>query len=277
MKIATTIACLLALLPLHSLAESKPTTSPLETRLVVFTYDSENSYTIQTRPLCVTDVQFPQGEHISAMVIGDSMEWGTAKSPDGRHLFIKPKVESISTSATVVTNLHTYQLMLVSNPLTGKWYQQVSFDYSGMGVQMSDDQTGTATAQPEPRHDVPSEPEEKQDKKKDAATTPVTIGVPLDKLSFDYDIEGDAPFKPNSVFDDGRFTYIRMPSTVQEWPALFLLTSDGDAEIINYVVKGNYYVVSRLMSKFILKIKNDQVTISKHQSFLKRVFGNGNN
>jgi type IV secretion system protein VirB9 len=50
------------------------------------------------------------------------------------------------------------------------------------------------------------------------------------------------------VFDDGRQVFIQMPASISasELPPLFVLSSAGEAELVNYRVRGNYYIVDRL-------------------------------
>lgn len=52
------------------------------------------------------------------------------------------------------------------------------------------------------------------------------------------------------MFDDGRQVFIQMPASVSasEMPPLFVLSSEGEAELVNYRVKGSYYIVDRLFA-----------------------------
>jgi len=64
------------------------------------------------------------------------------------------------------------------------------------------------------------------------------------------------------VFDDGRFTWIRIGADIQELPALFV-TSEQGAELANYVVKGEYLVVQRLVPSAMLKLGTAEVRIAR--------------
>ena len=61
------------------------------------------------------------------------------------------------------------------------------------------------------------------------------------------------------VFDDGRFTWIQVRSP-QALPALFMV-EEGNAVLVNYVVKGEYFVVQRLMPEMLLKLGNTEVRV----------------
>ena len=58
------------------------------------------------------------------------------------------------------------------------------------------------------------------------------------------------------AFDDGAKTYIQFPPgrLTSEAPPLFVLGADGDAQVMNYRVKGDYYVVDRLFDRAELRL-----------------------
>ena len=53
---------------------------------------------------------------------------------------------------------------------------------------------------------------------------------------------------PTQVFDDGHKTFVRFPAAMldREAPALFVLSSTGDTQLVNYRVKNDTYIVDRL-------------------------------
>ena len=81
-------------------------------------------------------------------------------------------------------------------------------------------------------------------------TTAVDAGPDLAALKFRYRIEGDAPWQPSRVFDDGVKVYIQFPSglTQGEAPPLFVIGGDGKPALVNYRVKGTTYIVDRLFA-----------------------------
>jgi type IV secretion system protein TrbG len=81
--------------------------------------------------------------------------------------------------------------------------------------------------------------------------------VRLDKLNFRYRIEGDdPPWRPLRAFDDGRKVFIQMPSGLSqgEAPPLFVAGSDGRPNLVNYRVRGAYYIVDRLFGAAELRL-----------------------
>ncbi len=229
-----------------SRAEQQAIPMPGDTRLVQFNFDPNDSYTVLSRPGAVTDVQYSPEEKLVALAIGDSTQWMTSKTPG--HVFLKPLRPDIFTSATLVTDRRTYQLTLRASPENGMWYQQVRWNYP--------DEMMWQAAQEEKRRDA----EERERKRLDAIS--VTQGVSVDKLNFNYTVTGEAAFRPKMVFDDGRFTWIRVGADIQELPALFV-TSEQGAELANYVVKGEYLVVQRLVPSAMLKLGTAEVRIAR--------------
>ena len=89
-------------------------------------------------------------------------------------------------------------------------------------------------------------------------------GLSVDALNFRYRVDGDKPhWRPLRAFDDGRKVYIQFPDRIDqgEAPPLFAVGTEGDAQLINYRVKGRYYVVDRLFARAELRLgeKDQQV------------------
>ena len=94
----------------------------------------------------------------------------------------------------------------------------------------------------------------------------------MDALKFRYEIDGDKPhWRPLRAFDDGRKVYIQFPARIDqgEAPPLFVVSSEGETQLVNYRVKGRYYVVDRLFARAELRLgeKDQQVVrIDRTQS-----------
>lgn len=233
-----------------SQAEIKSIPMPGDSKLVVFTYDANNTYTVLSRPKSVTDIALHSGENIVALAVGDTTQWVITKTTG--HVFIKPIYPDITTTATLVTDQRTYQLTLRASPEDGKFYQRVSWNYPEIVIFEQQQRQ-----QAQMRVDA-------ERAKLDA--TVVTGGVNIEKLNWDYKVNGDGPFKPVRVFDDGKFTWIMMPN-IQEMPAIFLV-SEADSkkgELLNYTLRGQYMVVHRLAPEFMLKLGEKEVRIINNQ------------
>lgn len=89
-----------------------------------------------------------------------------------------------------------------------------------------------------------------------------------DKLNFDYKVDGSAPFRPETVFDDGKFVWLRLP--VDAPFAVPIVKDHGDDVSPNFIRRGQYLVVQQLADRIVLRAADDEVTISRHR---RGIFG----
>ena len=90
-----------------------------------------------------------------------------------------------------------------------------------------------------------------------AAAVRVVADLAVEALSFAYRIEGDNPaWRPVRAFDDGSQVFIEFPASLAqgEAPPLFVLGAGGRGELVNYRVRGRYYVVDRLFDAAELRL-----------------------
>ncbi len=76
-------------------------------------------------------------------------------------------------------------------------------------------------------------------------------------MNFGYHMKGPKEvWTPLRVFDDGSKTYLQMPPEMKslESPALFVMEEKNAPELVNYRVKGDYYIVDRLFHLAQLRI-----------------------
>lgn len=227
-------------------AEAIP--SPKENRIVRFTYSPDVIYRIKTTTAWHTHVELGEDEGlVENPMIGESAQWRVSGGP--RNIYVKPVREDLTTSLTIVTNRRTYQFQLVSGKKGASVYQKVSFDYPEREAEVKLRQAvETANVMAE---------NSRLSKQIIAPSTDPT------NLNFGYDITGEAPFKPLTVYNDDRFTYLNMPNT-QLAPAIFLVGDDGKLSLIEFKPpKKNIVVIERLVNALLLKVGNDEVRVSR--------------
>ncbi|MDE3021173.1 MAG: TrbG/VirB9 family P-type conjugative transfer protein [Pseudomonadota bacterium] len=230
-------------------ADAQAYPMPTDNHLVEFQYDPDQTYTILAIPDAVTDIQIGKDETlIGPPAIGDSIEWKVAVL--GRHIFIKPVRNNLFTSMTIVTNKRAYQLTLRSSPTGGKWYQHVSWQYPDIII------SNLKIAQ--------ANIEKSKQEKQRLSSINVSAVPDYTNLNFDYSVSGDDDLKPTTVFDDGKFTYIRLKQSMQEMPALFI-DENGKSELVNYNVHGEYLVVQRTAARFVLKLGKQEVHLTNNK------------
>lgn len=218
-------------------ASATPYVMPQSSRLVVFNYSRYRTYTVMTRPMSVTDIQLAPGEKLESFAVGDTVQWITALAPG--NILIKPTRPGLFTSATIITNERVYQLTLRSGPLTGAWYQQVSWQYPQILLYNQQVAANQAQAKAHARavrhHQIAGQ-----------------VGNPA-KLNFDYTIRGHASFRPEVVFDNGVWTWVHLPRHAQVMPALFIHRADGHYALTRYIIRGHYIVVQRTFHRAVLR------------------------
>ena len=275
-------ASLLALLLLDcisaGLAAGAPTLAPDGAgHAQRFRYDPEASFAILALPGVPTDLQLAADERVTGFALGDTIQWVIEELPG--HVFIKPLKSELFTAGTLVTDRRTYQLTLRSGHPRDEWMQRVTWSYPDLVVLRA-----PAGSLPHAAERVAALAEATAgvghgaagtgaDADRSGAIVPGTGaaagtgtvgagGLDPARLDFDYRLSGDAPFRPLTVFDDGRSNWLRMPAR-QTMPALFLV-ADGSPQLVHYVVRGDWLVVPRLAARLILKLGRSEVQVQRH-------------
>lgn len=239
-----------------------------DARLIQYPYDEDNTYLVLAKPKAVTHLRFAANETIRSVAAGDTANWELTPTKDRRNMFVKPKFEGDETSMTVLTDQRVYQFVLRSTGEGKKWHQRVSWVYGTellLSLPEADAPSPEAAARPEAPVRLAT-----------VGEAPPSAGAPAgihpDKLRFGYGISGDAPFRPLVVFDDGRFTYFKLPPNVQELPALFAIADGSDYSLVNFEVQGEYIVAHRLLPAAILKLGHAEVRVN-HRPAKRSFFG----
>jgi P-type conjugative transfer protein TrbG len=202
----------------------------------IFNYLDTAVYEVTSAVDHVTDIQLKPGETLTTPpTSGDTVRWSIGVMRSGTapheitHLVIKPLDEKIQTNLVVATDQHVYQLRLKSGPYH---MPVVAWNYP--------EDTERALAESVKREAL-----------QEVTVTP-------DDLRFSYEInpQGKYPWTPVRVFDDGKKTFLQMPPQmrVSEAPALFLIEDNSEPLLLNYRVKGDYYIVDRLFEKAELRV-----------------------
>jgi type IV secretion system protein VirB9 len=212
----------------------------------VYSWSDGALYQIYTAPGHVTDIALQAGEQLMSVAAGDTARWviGDTSSGSGparrTHLLVKPMSEGLSTNLVVATDRRTYHLSLSSSSAAGAM-AAVAWAYPLDGLLAL-----------------------RRSADADAAAAPASPEILIEKLNFAYAIDGDRPsWRPVRAFDDGRQVYLQFPPGLAqgEAPPLFLLGVKGEAQLVNYRVRGIYYIVDRLFDRAELRLggKHQQV------------------
>jgi type IV secretion system protein TrbG len=230
----------------HS-ALREPTLFGYLNAIQVYPYQEGQLYRLYAAPERVTDITLQSGESLISVAAGDTVRWivGDTTSGSGTnrrsHILVKPSAPGLKTNLVISTDRRVYHLLLESTERTAM--AALSWNYPQDELMAIERATADAEAQ-----------------------RPVTDGLALDNLNFDYRISGDDPWwRPLRAFDDGRQTFIAFPPSISvgEVPPLFVTGAKGEAQLVNYRMRGHYYVVDRLFEAAELRLGE------KHQDIVR--------
>ena len=200
-----------------------------------------------TAPERVTDIALEPGEALVSVASGDTVRWVIGDTTSGTgadkrtHVLVKPFAAGLATNLVITTDRRSYHVALTSVAKTAM--AALSWTYPQEALLALKQAAATAEA-----------------------AAPVAAGVAVDQLHFNYVVSGDKPdWRPLRAFDDARQTFIEFPVTLAEGeaPPLFLVDAKGTAQLVNYRLKGRFYVVDRIFDIAELRLG------TKHQQIVR--------
>ena len=211
-------------------ATQEPSTQGFVNAVQVYAYSDGAIYQLYAAPGTITDIALQPGENLIAVASGDTVRWviGDTISGSGAdkrtHILVKPFASGLTTNLVITTDRRSYHLQLRATSRTAM--AALSWVYPA-------DQLIAL----------------KRTAEQAEAAAPVAQGLAIDQLHFNYQIGGDKPaWLPLRAFDDGRQTFVEFPESIAvgEAPPLFVIGPSGDAELVNYRVRGRFYIIDRL-------------------------------
>ena len=218
-----------------------------------FDYDENYQFPIFTKKLAMTTIILNSDEIMTTddVFLSDSKSWEIVgdiwptQEGERQLIMIKPLKEGLETDMLVVTNKRLYKFILYS---TKNDYQpMVRFKYKGE------------------RHFITS------NTKKAKAEKVVTAYSEVDESLISYNYKIQIPifqkktgFVPELVYDDGSFTYIKLPEEVlqKEMPVIY----ENSRDIVNYEIhpsEHNLLIINKLITKITIRLGKQKVTIVK--------------
>jgi type IV secretion system protein TrbG len=212
---------------------------------------------LRCAPLRVCLIELEEGELVLNTVTGDAARWILDRAVAGPRgatavVVVKPTACNLTTNLAITTNRRIYQLTLDARACRSEagenpdelFTRLLRFYYPDEVVRTwaSADEAKRAAAAEESR-----------------AVLPLAGGLPLGALHFDYrwTRSGRFPWVPVAVFDDRVHTYIRLPgdgAVGREAPVLFLIDAKGATAVLNYAIRGSFYVADRVFDRAALVI-----------------------
>ena len=223
----------------NAAARQEPTRAGYINAIQVYPYTKGALYQVYAAVNQVSDIALEAGEKLVSVSAGDTVRWvvGDTTSGDGAalqvHILVKPIAPDLTTNIVITTDRRSYYLELHATAET--YMASVSWTYPQAALTAL---KGQAT------------------EFRDRTEVAGGIGLDIEALQFRYRIEGEAPWKPVRVFDDGAKVFIQFPSGLKqgEAPPLFVIGPDGKPALVNYRVKGALYIVDRLFAAAELRL-----------------------
>lgn len=200
----------------------------------IFPFSQGALYQVYASPGQITNIALEPGERLTGegpIAAGDTTRWiiGDTISGSGRtqrvHILVKPTRPDITTNLVINTDRRTYLIELRAQEES--YMPSVSWAYPTVRTQ----------------------------------TRPPALEPPVipqaDQRNHRYGLEGDTPpWRPQTVFDDGRRVYVVFPRGIVqgEMPPLFVIGSDGEAQIVNTRVHRNILIVDQLFAAAELRL-----------------------
>jgi len=211
-------------------ATQEPQAQAFVNAVQVFPFADGAIYQVYTAPGAVTDIALQPGESLISVAAGDTVRWviGDTTSGSGTekrtHILVKPFASGLATNLVITTDRRSYHVQLAATSRTAM--AALSWTYPAdqlIALRRAAEQA--------------------------AAAAPVSEGLSVDSLHFNYAISGDqAAWRPLRAFDDGRQTFVEFPASIAvgEAPPFFIVGPTGEAELANYRVRGRFYVIDRI-------------------------------
>lgn len=238
-RLATTLSTALAaiglcapLTPAYALTTPDACNSDAHMRCARF--EPDQVYRLPYRPGNATVIQLEPGEVIdgpaSGLGMGDANAWQVgAKS---NWILFKPKEAHADTNLMIITDRRRYAIQLVTAHPGEVPVWMLTFDY------------------PDTRARQALEAAKRGVLAADRARSGAAAAVHTNE---NFDMRGSTALAPTSMWDDGRFTYLRY-ATSRDQPDIYALRPDGAEASVNTHVDGDTVVVHGTAANFILRL-----------------------
>ena len=193
-------------------------------------------YQVYAAPGQITNITLEPGESLTGagpIAAGDTTRWiiGDTESGSGAnrrvHILVKPTRDDISTNLVVTTDRRVYMIELRAREAL--YMPSVAWAYPAPPAGQ--------------RRSVPA--------------APIIPAEAVRNYRYGLQVQGDSPpWRPVSVFDDGRRVYVVFPRGIVqgEMPPIFVLGADGEPQIVNSRVHQNVLIVDRLFGTAELRL-----------------------
>lgn len=223
-----------------------------------YTYQPDRIYTVRTGLGITTQIELSPHEQVLDYSTGFSSGWELNRRDNV--FYLKPRNVDVDTNLMVRTATHSYIFEL----------KVVATDWKAL------DEAKREGVQYKITFAYPPETSFSKERKQTAEAPPLdTRLVPGRSYNFDYDYathsKGAPSLVPAHVYDDGRFTYIRMSDLKRfptgDFPAVFMREAEhGEDSLVNTTVQGNTIVVHGTYPYLVIRHGDNVVGLRRNAS-----------
>ncbi|PLZ01769.1 P-type conjugative transfer protein VirB9 [Burkholderia sp. WAC0059] len=190
-----------------------------------------------------THIALDPAEHILVVAPGDRDGWQVVANRDEHDVYLKPQLAAHDTNLEIRTDRHSYSFDLVVLPLKARFgnndeMYRITFVYP--------DETAAKTKAAD-----------------DAAVVRERLDQPPVVRNADYSMQvmpHSEDIAPTAAWDDGRFTYIRIPNN-RRIPAIFRVADDNSESVVDRHMEADVIVVHEVARRFVLRLGDEVVGV----------------
>jgi type IV secretion system protein VirB9 len=195
-----------------------------------------------------THIALDPKEHILVVAPGDRDGWQIVAQKGDHDVYLKPELAAHDSNLEVRTDRRSYSFDLVVLPLAARFdndevMYRVTFDYP------QDVDSAEAAKKTEQRIEQA------------AATVKQRLAVPPVIRNAAYSMQvmpKSSDIAPTAAWDDGRFTYIRIPNN-RRIPAIFRVGDHDDESVVDTHMDGDTVVIHEIARRFVLRLGDEVV------------------
>jgi type IV secretion system protein VirB9 len=198
---------------------------------------------IQAQRGFATHISLDAQERIQVVAPGDRDGWQVVANKGDHDVYLKPQLSAHDTNLEIRTDRRSYSFDLVVLPITEKF--------------------GTAKEMYRVSFVYPDEINIKARAGADAALVAQRLARPSEVRNTQYSMQVLAhsdDIAPTAAWDDGRFTYIRIPDN-RRIPAVFRVEGGGAESVVDKHMEEDTIVIHEVAKRFVLRLRDEVVGI----------------
>ncbi len=214
-----------------------------DSRVRQIVYAPDAVVRIQAQRGFATHIALDAHEQIQVVAPGDRDGWQVVANKGDHDVYLKPQLAAHDSNLEIRTNKRSYSFDLMVLPVKAKFgngdeMYRITFVY-------------------------PDEVKAKAHAETDAEIVAQRLGQSPVARNTRYSMQvmpHSDDIAPTAAWDDGRFTYIRIPNN-RRIPAIFRVADDGTESVVDRHMEDDTIVVHEVAKRFVLRLGNEVVGI----------------